>query len=214
MSLSCREVRSALLEQPPWDSRVERHTDSCAGCRELLERDLRVLEAASAWRDEGPAPPVALRARIESRLSSESDAASRPVASRGRLLWLGAAAAILVLSMGLAVRTLAPAGDGLEAALTRVAEAQKEYVEAIAGLEREASAVLARAGDPGTSPRQAAILIGYRDRLAHLDSVIAEVDGFLTDNAGHSGGHTVLLAAYKEKSEVLQEVLDLETGEV
>ena len=42
----------------------------------------------------------------------------------------------------------------------------------------------------------------------------AEVQGFLGENPGHSGGHTVLLAAYKEKSEVLQEVIDLQLGEV
>ena len=58
------------------------------------------------------------------------------------------------------------------------------------------------------------ILLTYRDRLANLDAVIAEVHGFLGESPGHSGGHTVLLAAYKEKSEVLQEIIDLQLGEI
>jgi hypothetical protein len=120
---------------------------------------------------------------------------------------MAVAAAMVLLAVAILFRPGAPdAGDGPEAAL---ASARKAYVAAIARLEREADAVLARAADPRTSPRQAAILIGYRDRLAYLDEVIAEVNGFLIEHPGHAGGHTVLLAAYREKAEVLEQVLDL-----
>ena len=46
-----------------------------------------------------------------------------------------------------------------------------------------------------------------------LDSVIAEVQGFLEENPGHAGGDTVLLAAFQEKQQVLGEVLELRLGE-
>ena len=70
--------------------------------------------------------------------------------------------------------------------------------------------MLERAGDPSVSPAQASVLLGYGQRLRHLDSVIAEVNEFLGENPGHTGGHTVLLAAYREKDEVLREVIRLQ----
>ena len=36
---------------------------------------------------------------------------------------------------------------------------------------------------------------------------IADVEDFLDDHAGHAGGHTVLLAALQEKSQLLEEVI-------
>jgi hypothetical protein len=51
------------------------------------------------------------------------------------------------------------------------------------------------------------------DRLTHLDSVIAEVQSFLDENPGHARGHTVLLAAYREKDQLLREILELSPGE-
>ena len=56
-------------------------------------------------------------------------------------------------------------------------------------------------------------MLRYRDRLKHLAGVIAEVRSFLDENPGHAGGHKILLAAFKEKNEVLQTVLTLQSGE-
>ena len=95
-----------------------------------------------------------------------------------------------------------------------VRKAERAYTRAIAALEQQAATSLARLQDPALSGEHAVILLTYRDRLANLDAVIAEVHGFLGESPGHSGGHTVLLAAYKEKSEVLQEIIDLQLGEM
>ena len=70
--------------------------------------------------------------------------------------------------------------------------------------------MLARAGDPALPPREAQLLLSYRDRLRFLDRTVAEVDGFLAQNPNHAQARTVLLAAYVEKTEVLREVLALE----
>jgi hypothetical protein len=88
-----------------------------------------------------------------------------------------------------------------------------EYLAAIARLEAQAGVVLAASDDPALPPERADVLNAYRDRLAHLDAVIADVEGFLDRHAGHGGGHTVLLAALEEKGQLLQEVLDLPAGD-
>ncbi|HKY31418.1 MAG TPA: hypothetical protein VJV23_02695, partial [Candidatus Polarisedimenticolia bacterium] len=127
-----------------------------------------------------------------------------------------AAAALLVVA-GAGIASLpwggGEAGGEVERALADAEAARTGYAEAIARLEAEAGAVLGRASDPDLSPDRAAVLLAYRGRLAHLDAVIADVEGFLQANPGHSGGHMVLLAAYKEKTEVLREVLARRTGE-
>ena len=140
-------------------------------------------------------------------------------AERGRIVvQLGtallAAALLAVVSTALYEVLLAPGPPGELAGLMREADAaQRSYARAIAQLERQARPVLARAGDPVVASREASILMAYRDRLSHLDAVIAEVRGFLEENPGHSGGHTLLLAAYREKDEVLREVLSLPRGD-
>jgi hypothetical protein len=132
--------------------------------------------------------------------------------------WLAAAAGI-ALAAGLLLRSelfrpggAAPAGPLLvEQALHGAEVAEVAHARAIAELERAAAPVLARAGDPALPPREAALLLSYRDRLRFLDRTVAEVDAFLAENPNHAKARTVLLAAYVEKTEVLRQVLALET---
>ena len=109
---------------------------------------------------------------------------------------------------------VAPPVEDYESAIAQVENAQRDYVQAIAQLEQQAAQVLARSEDPALSSRDAALLLNYRDRLAHLDSVIAEVQAFLDESPGHARGHTVLLAAYVEKDELLREILAFSPGEM
>ena len=126
-----------------------------------------------------------------------------------------AAAAVVILGMALLIqRPWLETEEGTYAdAVRQVEQAQHDYARAIAGLEQRAGDVLARAGDPALDSRDAAMLLNYRDRLTHLDSVIAEVQSFLDEHPGHSRGHTVLLAAYEEKDTLLREILELSPGE-
>ena len=98
-------------------------------------------------------------------------------------------------------------------AVLQVEQAQQDYARAIADLERRADDVLARAEDPELDMNDAALLLNYRDRLTHLDSVIDEVQAFLAEHPGHARGHTVLLAAYDEKDQLLREILEFSPGE-
>jgi len=101
----------------------------------------------------------------------------------------------------------------IERALQEAETSRTRYVEAIAELERQTKPLLARAGDPALDAEKAALLLRYRDRLTHLDSVLEEVQTFLEEHPGHARAHAVLLAAYEEKKEVLVEVLSLDRGD-
>ena len=217
---SCWRFRQDVVSDDPLElRRAQEHAASCDECAGILDADRRIVDAATAWRQASPAPPDGLESRIAAALAAEPSAAGAvagAIAPRRRStpVWRWAAAAAVILLAGaLAFRGLAPRSD-LERAMIEVERAERAYARAIAGLEVEAAAVLARAGEPTLDPGRAGILLAYRDRLTHLDSVILEVTGFLEENPGHSGGHTVLLAAYQEKQDVLQEVLDLPLGEL
>ena len=143
----------------------------------------------------------------------------------GRLLWFprqrsyawGALAAALILSALVVVRAVPWTQAPEEAnrllvveALKDAVRAERAHARAIARLELAAAPILAQAEDPSLTASRAAVLLAYRDRLAFLDSTIAEIEGFLENNNSHSGGRTVLLAAYTEKTEVLSQIIALE----
>ena len=210
----CREYRWKRVGDEPLGPDLEDHVARCPECSTLRKGDRSIEAAAERWRASSPEPSDDLERRIAAAIERE-DAGAVPRASRRGPVWLwGAAAAALLLAAGLVfVRGNAPGGE-LETAMQQADAAERAYARAIASLEVEAVKVLDKAADPALVAEQAAILFSYRDRLGHLDAVIAEVRVFLDENPGHSGGHTVLLAAYKEKQEVLQEVLTLQFGDV
>ena len=215
--MNCEQFRNALLGDEPIErNAAERHATSCAACAELLEADRKLSDQVREWKDTAPAPPERLERRIAAAIARESSPSSVRVSSVARRTWVWAAAAVLLLATSVFVmRSVVPVSDGItiEDALAEADRIQQAYARAIARLEQEVEPILAHAGDPDFSPQQAGLLLSYRDRLTHLDAVIAEVQSFLGENPGHSGGHTVLLAAYKEKREVLGTLLELQLGE-
>ncbi len=226
----CERLREALAGDDQAErAALEEHAASCAACADEIGEVARLAAAARAWRDEQPEAPPSLERRVTAAIAREALRASqaarpargwpRPARPAGiRIRWArraAAAAALVAATAGgihVALRWSAPPDD-LARAVLEVEEAERAHAKALARLELGAEAVLRRAGDPTLGARQAAILLSYRDRLAHLDGVIAEVRAFLDEHPGHSGGHTVLLAAYAEKSEALREVLDLNLGD-
>ena len=175
------------------------------------------------WKESATGPSDVLERRIVAALADEglidSVSAQRALRRPDRKTattwaWIAAAAAV-ILGMTVLIQRpwLETGGDSYEAAVLQVEQAQHDYAKAIAGLERQAGEVLARADNPALDSQDAALLLNYRDRLTHLDSVIAEVQSFLDENPGHARGHTVLLAAYEEKDQLLREILDLAPGE-
>jgi hypothetical protein len=226
--MNCEQFRQALVEDEPARLReCEDHAARCAACAEVWKEDRRILEEAAAWRREIPAPAPSLEERIATAISREvRGRAGRPRWSWPRLLeaplwqWGALAAAAAVVVAVLALHQLLPIPwegpareTSLASLLREIEEAERSHITALARLDREAARILERADDPGLPAEEAALLLAYGDRLKHLDAVIAEVRGFLEQNPGHSGGHKVLIAAYREKSDVLQEVLNLQLGD-
>lgn len=227
--MNCSDLRTLSVSDDPADQdRLRRHAADCDSCAAYLEDSRILIQSAEEWRAAGPEPPAHLESRIMSSIRHAEatrvtafpaapavSPVERPVIRRPRRWLLTAAAAIVTLTVSLVVwqQTQVPGGS-LSQAVHQVRQAEQAYVRAIATLENQAAASLARTADPLLPGEQAVVLLNYQGRLEHLDSVIAEVRGFLDETPGHSGGHTVLLAAYKEKSEVLQEIIDLELGDI
>jgi hypothetical protein len=217
--MSCERFPEAWVGDDPAERReAERHAATCPRCAELIEADRKLAEQVEAWKSAAAGPPLDLQRRIAGALRDAAPTAGARVRPRsvGRIAWLTAAAAlILVATTFLLTRDGAPppATESLEATLDRIDRIADEYAGAIAELEGRAEAVLARAGDPDVPPAEAALLLNYRDRLSNLDAVILEVRSYLDEHPGNAGGHTVLLAAYEEKKEVLGELLALRIGE-
>lgn len=232
----CRDfARLLVADDPAEQARAREHAAGCAECAVRL-RDYAALDAAAArWRAAAPAPPAELEARIRRSLATtpapvaarRAPAPVLPFAPRpvpapslgGRVApWLAAVAGI-VLAAGLLLRSqlferpaAPPSALLVEQALREAEVAEAAHARAIAQLEQAAAPVLARAEDPALPPREAAMLLAYRDRLRFLDRTVAEVDAFLAENPNHAKARTVLLAAYVEKTEVLREVLALEAS--
>ena len=226
----CREFALRSVSDDPQDLAWARaHASECPECGPHLADAGELGRAIEGWTAAAPEPPASLEARIlRSLRTAEIEPAPLPFQARGDRArdaarrsrftpWLAAAAG-LILSAGLLLRSemfrgvaSPPAGPLLvEQALHEAEVAEAAHARAIAQLELAAAPMLARAGDPALPPREAALLLSYRDRLRFLDRTVAEVGGFLAENPSHAKARTVLLAAYVEKTEVLREVLALE----
>lgn len=221
--MTCERFREALVgDDPVAMEQAERHAETCPACAELLEAHHELTGQIAEWKTGSPMPPADLQRRIAESITKNASS-GRP--ARGRTTgarpyaWTAlAVAAVLMLAVTWLTRNVpvegpADAAQGIEAILDQAERTRLEYARAIADLERSAEPLLARAGDPDLPAEQAALLLSYRDRLNHLDGVIAEVQGFLEQHPGHTGGNTILLAAYTEKQEVLGRLLRLQLGD-
>lgn len=214
-------------EDPAERSAAAAHAADCAPCAARLAFEARLAAAAAAWRETVTAPPPELEARVLAATRAVRPApaatAARAAPRRSRrgpgrfAAWaaLAAASAFGVAMLGVSFRGPAPATASrgrtllVADALAAAEEAERMHAAAIARLARAAEPVLARAADPATMPREAALLLAYRDRLRDLDRTIDEIEGHLARNAGNPTARALLLAAYTEKSDVLGEILAL-----
>ncbi len=218
--MTCEQFQMALVGDDAAErAEAVRHAASCTDCTELLQADRDLTRRVDAWKAAAPAPPPQLRRRIAEAIDAPAPRVvpfRRAIAAVRPPLWIAAAAAaVLLVAVTWIGRDLidVDARSDFEIAIDEAEKSRQQYGRAIAALEREVRPILARAGDPDLPPEQAALLLSFRDQLARLDGVIAEVQGFLNENPGHAGGNTVLLAAYTEKQDVLGRLLELPLGE-
>ena len=225
--MSCGQFDLWIVSDDPADrERALIHAAGCPRCGEIARGQEWLAGEAESWR-EGVEVPVELEDRIRLALggalaepdivAEATDAEETPAPGRWSLVWGALAASFLVgAAVGLFQFRLAPSApdeartllvaDQLDAAR----EVEREQLRAIATLEQRVAPVLARARQPEITSRRASRLFEYRDRLAFLDSTIADAQSFVSRNPGHAGARNVLLDAYREKTDVLREVLALE----
>ncbi len=221
--MSCAEFELLIVSDDPADrERAARHALECELCAATLAAHDRLSERAFEWR-EAVRAPRGLERRVRRALAEEpvpliqrQEAETAAAGSWRR--WRMPAALAASLLVGLALGWLpfrsepAPELAGrllVVEALEEAKAAEREHARAIARLEQAAAPLLGRARDPETRSADARRLLAYADRLAFLDSTIAEVAAFVDENPGHSHSRVTLLAAYKEKTEILREVLAL-----
>jgi hypothetical protein len=200
-------------------SEVRAHLASCAQCRTLADDLDRVRSAA---RSLGPVQPpahiwleIAGRIRLEGvapRPIAQPATTEAPRAAEGTWQWLGLAAALTLVTLGVysvtrpdpsapSVVAGASAGNASETPTVETVDeamkrAEAEYEIAIKKLEQ-----LVNAGDPSVSPTTAATL---QKNLITIDSAIAETRAALSENPESQPARVSLFEALKNKVNLLQ----------
>jgi hypothetical protein len=211
----CRDLEKALrTEEPQLLSAVEEHAQSCPACRRELSEWKQVSAAAGSLRKSWASPQ--LWPQIHQALAEESQrpAATSPPAARG-LRWLPVAAIVALFAIataGLWVFRNSGGRDPLtsrwettrdplltEQAADEVEAAEKQYLASIEKLSRLAEPRLASASSP--------VMLNYREKLALLDSAIADLRAGIEQNRFNTHLRRELVAVYREKQQTLQDLM-------
>jgi anti-sigma factor RsiW len=204
-------------------SAVAEHLEGCTTCRQLVDDLGELRRAAAGLEPVEPPPQVWTRIEKELRLIPNdkrpvaiqpSTAASRwMVIGRSPTMWLGAAAAVVMLAVGLSVRmgyfaqpgpTAAPNGSEAPTAQSVEAElllAEQHYQNAINGLEQIAKSENG-ALDPATANT-------FQANLAVVDQAISESRAALRTQPNNEPAQQSLLASFKAKIGLLQDTVAL-----
>jgi len=186
-----------------------RHLEDCGECRELVHLDSRLAEELEFLKDPVRAPR--LWDRVEAGLRQEQKTGIwKPGRADGRRLfgpgrpWLVPALALLLFGVGLGiffgVKIAAPRSELLaEGALRKIEVKEKEYIQAIADLEKKARPLMAS--------RDLNLMSLYRTRLETIDAQIVRCKEALDTNPGNAHIRRYLLAALQDKRQTLAEVL-------
>ncbi|MFH1570240.1 MAG: hypothetical protein ABIL09_19770 [Gemmatimonadota bacterium] len=175
------------------EERFAAHVRTCPTCRHFLEEDKRLLAGAAELRPVAR-PGGDLWAGVEGALDR---------ARWKRTAWRYARVAA-VLVVGLGIWHLVPDGDPGSSlllggdALTRVEQAERQYVEAIEALEVEVTKA-----QPGQDGELQAL---FADRLAAIDAQIARCRAAARQNPGNAQVRRYLLAALQEKEATLRQM--------
>ena len=196
MIFQCKDLERAL-RSPELMPDARAHAERCEQCREQLYLWSEISRLAPGLHEEWGSP--ALWPRIRSDLVAV--APSRKAIPIWR--WTLAAAAVVTLAVAMFVpwRGGQPSRNFLtEDALYEVQTAESAYARSIAKL----SAV---AGD-GLEQSPTPLAAAYREKLALLDSAIADVKANVDGNRYKVYLQTQLASLYREKQKTLQEWLE------
>lgn len=220
MKFSCRDLERALSSgEPELLAALDEHARTCAACAGELAEWRRLSAAAPslkvAWNSPELWPAIRQRLAEESQSpgAGAAEASAAPSASWLRFLPATAIVALFAIATaGLWVFRNAGGRDPLasrwettrdpilaDAAVDEVEAAEKGYVESIERLSRLAA--------PRLQAASTSIALNYREKLAVLDSAIADLKSSIEQNRYNTHLRRELLAVYRAKQETLQDLM-------
>lgn len=211
------ESRLGVLLEPVADAEevhaVRAHVSTCASCRGVLQ-DLTRLQTAA--RGLGPiTPPDHVWLHVAGQLRVSGAMTPAPARRAASLVpWLGLAAALVLVTLGVYLVTQAPApvpsdivasnagsSDPVETAVEELSKAAKHYENAMIELEK-----LAAANDGDLDPTLATML---RNQLELADRAIAESRQAMQSDPTSQPARDSLFEAFRRKVGVLQATVSL-----
>lgn len=226
--MNCAELNEALVDLV--DGRLggaeqrnaERHLEGCANCRALVE-DLRTVRAAAFMLDRHE-PKADTWAKLQAAIANEPRPTGRVLdmgrrrAAGGAMVWLGAAAALLLATLiGLMplLNRSPQTPNGGEGNATQQAEqpatvesitaefeaAEKHYQKAIDDLQ-----TIANKDTGELDPNVAAVL---QKNLSVIDQAISESRAALKSQPSSANAQNGLFDALRTKVALLQQTVEL-----
>ena len=224
--MNCEDLNAVLVDlvdgrlEPAEERNIERHLEVCANCRALVA-DMRTIRAAAFTLDRRePAATTwpALAAKLAQEPAPKGRVLLMPSAMRSRIVWLSAAAA-LVLATGLIVWPMlqrqdgpsagptaaAPSSAGAEVSVESItqefAAAEQHYQKAIGDLE-----TIAKKDKGELDPQVAAVL---QKNLTVIDQAISESRAALQSQPSSTNAQEGLFDALRTKVALLQQTVEL-----
>ena len=222
--MNCEELNAVLVDlvdgrlEAATERNIERHLEVCADCRALVA-DMRTIRAAAFTLDRRE-PAATTWPALAAKLAQEPAPTGRilmmPPAMRSRIVWLSAAAA-LVLATGLivwpmlqrsdtpAAPTAAAPSPGAEVSVESItqefAAAEQHYQKAIGDLE-----TIAKKDKGELDPQVAAVL---QKNLTVIDQAISESRAALQSQPSSTNAQEGLFDALRTKVALLQQTVEL-----
>lgn len=215
MKAGCRDLEKALRgDSPELVAAFEEHVGSCPACGRELAEWAQLSAAGPALRKRWASPE--LWPAIRQRLAEESQRPQAQASHAGffarALPGLAIASLFVLASTGLWVFRNSRGREPLtsswqttkdplltERAIDEVEVAEKQYLDSIEKLSKLAEPRLASA----TSP----VMLNYREKLALLDSAIADLKSGIAENRFNTHLRRELVAMYREKQQTLQNLM-------
>jgi len=217
MNETCKDRERIFEDGTPGEwAALEAHADSCPACAEELKAWKSLSVAAQEMRDYTDSP--SFWPRIERALVEDAQRNTQRTVGRGWLSFLpsiplswqtavaGAFVLVLTISAGWIYfhrpGRIVKSDKSLlkSAALENVEHAEAVYVQAIEKLAEETKPQLENPATP--------LLANYQEKLAVLDSAIADLQVQAGLNPSNAQLRHQLLAMYQEKQHTLEEVLE------
>lgn len=196
MIFQCQDLDRAL-RSPELMPDARAHAAECADCREQLYLWSEISRLAPSLHEEWDSPS------LWPRISTDLAAVATPRKSIPIYRWALAAAAVVTLALALSQpwQSKKQERDFLtEDALSEVQRAESVYARSIEKL----SVVAGDSLQQSTAPLAGA----YREKLALLDSAIADLKANVDNNRYNVYLQTQLASLYREKQKTLQEWLE------